>query len=290
MAQARKLGLSQIAVFQDLPVNAGDRSKDGDVEGLHEARPESRVFFPCVDDRGCAVRPGVRKPGPHRIGPIEASGMHQAVIGGYPVPSLIHGPPPPGAGVSMQHALRVCRRARGVDQERRIACGCLSVLGHRAGLDGNRKGLFREDREIGREGAMGQAVIEQDGGCFAVFQHEGQFPRGEVRRCGDRNEAAGDGAEKCKRIGGAIAQADEDPAAGLQFALGSERIGGAKNRLLQSAVSPGFYVASGWIVDHQQRGFVPGRARSTQAISRHVEGLRRKIPSISKLTVAHCLP
>ncbi len=83
---------------------------------------------------------------------------------------------------------------------------------------------------------MRQAVVEDDGGSFAVVQHEGQLALGEVRRRGNGDEAPRNGAEKGERIGGAIAQADENAAAGLQLVFGAEGIGSPKRRLLQGRV------------------------------------------------------
>ena len=103
---------------------------------------------------------------------------------------------------------------------------------------------------------MRQAVVEDDGRGFAVVQHERQFALGEVRRCGDGNEAARDGSEKRDRVGGAIAQADENAAAGLQRVLSAEGIGSPKHRLLDGGVTPSLDVAPVWIVNHKQSGFI----------------------------------
>ena len=106
-------------------------------------------------------------------------------------------------------------------------------MGERPGFDGGGERVFGNDDEPGREGAMRQAVVEDDRRGFGVVQHEGQLALGEVRRGEDGNEAACDRSEKRDRVGGTIAQADEDPVAGLQLVPGAEGIGSPKHSLLQ---------------------------------------------------------
>ncbi len=190
----------------------------------------------------------------------------------------------------MQDAFRFGGRPGCIDEESRIVGSGIRILGHGPGFDGGGERLFGNDNETGREGAMRQAVVEDDSRGFGVLQHEGQFATGEVRRGRDGNEAARDRSEKRDRVGGAIAQANQDPASGLKLVRGAEGIGSPKHSLLDGGVTPSLDVAPGWIVNHKQRGFIFCCARGTQAISRHVEGLRRKFAPKSRLNVDHGLP
>ena len=138
--------------------------------------------------------------------------------------------------MGVQNAFRVCSRAGGVDQESRIVGGGIGVSGDRPAFDGGYERCLGDDGENGREGAVRQAVVEDDGGGLTVVQHEREFALGEVRRYGNRDEAARDGSEKRERIGGAIAQADENAVAALQLVFGVKSIGSPKHRVLQGSV------------------------------------------------------
>ena len=182
-----------------------------------EPGPKRGILIAGVNDGGGPIRPRIGKARAERIGPVEASRMHEPVARPDVIPAAIHRAPPPGAAMGMQHALGRCCRAGGVNQKsgivrRSIFIGqCCRPAFHRAS-----KNRLGDQGEAGIERSVRQALVEYDGRRFAVREQETQLAFRQIRRDGNRNESARDRAEKGEGIGCAVSQSDGDAAAGSE--------------------------------------------------------------------------